>query len=297
VDTRFKVLISAPKSKHLSSEQCQFLQGIKRKLTSAGLRAVDPDEGRSLENYASEMLTIQGVIALAFGQWQGQRLVRKTDEAIFPTEFTHLHIALATTERRPLLIIKNKNVSERGALRPNLGYHIVKIPSSWDQAWLDDPDSEFQKPFQEWLKKVQLQNHVFLGYCSKAQATADAIQLFLTKTLGLRVMDWAMDFTAGRTIIEQIENANNLCCCGIFLFTKDDPMKGQEDRAAPRDNVVFEAGYFAAKARGKKRVLIIREEDAKMPADLDGIIYLPLMDRGNITSIHERLRQALDTVL
>ncbi|WP_447603718.1 TIR domain-containing protein [Nitrospira sp. Nam80] len=35
--------------------------------------------------------------------------------------------------------------------------------------------------------------------------------------------------------------------------------------------VVFEAGYFAS-AKGKKRVLIIRQSGTKMPADLGGDI-------------------------
>jgi len=36
-------------------------------------------------------------------------------------------------------------------------------------------------------------------------------------------------------------------------------------------------------------VLIIREEGAKMPADIGGSIYLPLRDRNDITPIHTKL--------
>jgi predicted nucleotide-binding protein len=43
-----------------------------------------------------------------------------------------------------------------------------------------------------------------------------------------------------------------------------------ENRAVPRDNVLFEAGYFI-QAKGKDRVLIVREAGAKMPADLGGM--------------------------
>lgn len=46
---------------------------------------------------------------------------------------------------------------------------------------------------------------------------------------------------------------------------------------APRDKVILEAGYFAA-AKGKERTLIIRQKGAKMPADLGGDIYAPLLD-------------------
>jgi predicted nucleotide-binding protein len=78
------------------------------------------------------------------------------------------------------------------------------------------------------------------------------------------------------------------------LFTKDDPFEGGDgDAAAPRDNVIFEAGYLMH-AKGKERVLVIREEGAKMPADLGGNIYLPLKDRKDISSIHYSVRRFLE---
>jgi hypothetical protein len=53
-----------------------------------------------------------------------------------------------------------------------------------------------------------------------------------------------MDFRAGRSILGEIENARAACSSGIFLFSEDDPLEGAPGGAAPRDNVVFEAGYF-----------------------------------------------------
>jgi Predicted nucleotide-binding protein containing TIR -like domain len=81
---------------------------------------------------------------------------------------------------------------------------------------------------------------------------------------------------------------------GIFLFTQDDLLEEeQEDRAAPRDNVVFEAGYFT-QSKGRERVLIIRESRVKMPADVGGNIYLPLKDRKDIRSIETQLRSFVE---
>ena len=58
--------------------------------------------------------------------------------------------------------------------------------------------------------------------------------------------------------------------------------------AAPRDNVVFEAGYFIG-VKGKRNVLIIRESGSKMPADLGGDIYAPLPDRASIAPIERTI--------
>ena len=100
---------------------------------------------------------------------------------------------------------------------------------------------------------------------------------------GATVLDW-QDFEPG-TILEQVKAAASRCSAGIFLFTESDKLEGQ---AAPRDNVVFEAGYFVH-AKGQQRVLIVKEADAKMPTDLGGLIYAPLADRENIDPIARQL--------
>jgi len=289
MNTTFKVLVSAPKLKNLSPEQQRFLGEVNKKVSRAGLQTVDMDEALRLEDQAREIRKLQGVIVVAFRQWQGQRLVGKRDEAIFPTEFNHLHIAIAAAARRPLLILKDKSVSERGALKPSLGCRTVKFHSRLDPTWLEG--SDFDKQFQLWLGEVKSQCDVFLGYCSKSAGTAAQIQIRLQR-LGATVVNWAMDFRAGTSILSEIESARTRCTSGIFLFTEDDPLEGPNGEAAPRDNVVFEAGYFMS-AKGAERCLIIREGRAKMPADLGGAIYVHLEKGGDVTTIEGRLANFL----
>ena len=59
--------------------------------------------------------------------------------------------------------------------------------------------------------------------------------------------------------------------------------------AVPRDNVVFEAGYFIG-LKGKRNVLIVREAGSKMPADLGGDIYASLTDRTDIRPYRKNSR-------
>jgi predicted nucleotide-binding protein len=69
--------------------------------------------------------------------------------------------------------------------------------------------------------------------------------------------------------------------------------------AAPRDNVVFEAGYFV-NAKGHSRVLVIRESgekrSAKMPADLGGAIDAPLPDLANIEALDQQLDRFVENL-
>jgi predicted nucleotide-binding protein len=118
---------------------------------------------------------------------------------------------------------------------------------------------------------------VFLGYSSTSEGTARNLKRFLQADLNLTVLDWKTDFAPSRSILQQIKEAASRCSAGIFLFTTDDKLMDETlaDKAVPRDNVVFEAGYFIS-AKGKDHVLIIREVGAKMPADLGGDIYASL---------------------
>jgi predicted nucleotide-binding protein len=95
--------------------------------------------------------------------------------------------------------------------------------------------------------------------------------------------------TYGRYTPESVQAAAR-CTAGIFLFTKDDDLvdRGQVDQAVPRDNVVFEAGYFTG-LEGKRDVLIIRESGSKMPADRGGDIYASLADKSDISPIERTL--------
>jgi predicted nucleotide-binding protein len=89
--------------------------------------------------------------------------------------------------------------------------------------------------------------------------------------------------------LQEIEEAAERCSAGIFLFTTDDKLLDEAlaDKAVPRDNVIFEAGYFI-NAKGKDHVLIVREAGAKMPADLGGDIYASLEEKSRIGPIKTR---------
>lgn len=132
-------------------------------------------------------------------------------------------------------------------------------------------------------------------YCSKSAGTAAQIQVLLEKN-GATVLNWAMDFRAGASILREIEEARSNCSCGIFLFSEGDPLEGVSGGAAPRDNVVFEAGHFIA-SKGALRCMIIRAGEAKLPADLGGAIYVPLDKNKGVDAIEGRLRWFLETNL
>ena len=88
-----------------------------------------------------------------------------------------------------------------------------------------------------------------------AQSGEQTISLLFTR-LGATVLDWKRDFPGGRTILEQVEDAARRTSGVVFLFTRDDRLKGKVEQAAPSDNVIFEAGFFV-RSKGHERVLIV----------------------------------------
>ena len=206
---------------------------------------------------------------------------------LLPTEFNHYEGALAHTLGLPTLVLVQRDVLRRVVFDMSFSGYVGEFDASDDVAWLHT--DYFRVPFNYWKEFLDQRRDLFLGYSSKSETTAAAIKQYLL-SLGARVLDWQTDFIPGRTILDQIEQAAARSIGGIFLFTKDDDLAdhGQIDQAVPRDNVVFEAGYFIG-LKGKRNVLIIRESGSKMPADLGGDIYASLANKADIAPIQRTL--------
>jgi hypothetical protein len=242
---------------------------------------------------------VAGVI-IGMPRWRlsdGQR------EVLMATEYSQYEGAVLRTVNIPIMILAQDNLFQRGVFEYNFGQFICKFPETADEKWLDLPD--FRQTLNIWLADINDRRDVFLGYCSSSASTAIQIRTFLERELGTTILDWKRDFSVARSVLEEIVEAGKRCSGAIFLFTKDDVLaeeapepkkrwfrevQPRAEFAIPRDNVVFEAGYFIG-VKGKRKVLVVREQGAKMPADLGGDVYAALEDRHNIESIKETLRR------
>jgi hypothetical protein len=233
-----------------------------------------------------------GAVILGLSRWSSQN---KNETIGMPTEYNHYEGALAASLKIPLLILSEEGIAERGIFSNGGGFIYTSIPVTADNNWFNN-DEYFIGRFNTWKRAINNRYQVFLGYSGAATNTANSLIAFLTGKLNLRVKEYRTNFIQGGTILEEIENAVNTCQCGIFLFTADDPLENSEYQASPRDNVIFEAGYFI-RAKGKERILIIREEGIKMPADLGGNIYLPLRNRNDISTITADVQYFLENRL
>lgn len=246
----------------------------------------------SFGNVLAVMQRCSGAVILGLPRWS---LQNGSETVLMPSEFTHYEGAVAHTFQIPVLTIALQGIPDRAVYWRGGDKVILKIPSHAESSWIDSDAFNFR--FSAWLDELSERRDVFLGYCSEGQLAAQALHLYLTKHLNLTVLDWAMDFTGGSTILDELESAAKRCTGGIFLFTKDDEFRdGDAHQAAPRDNVVLEAGYFI-RAKGKERVLIVREAGAKMPADMGGTIYAALPNQQSTAAVHSAVQKFVENQL
>ncbi len=284
-----RVYVSVPRDFNLDERQRILKHSILDNLRAKGL---EPQEFQvsglplrspyTFDAVKDIMARCHGALILAFARWRDP----SGDKRItMPTVWNHFEGAFALALKKEILVITEENVAEDGITWPGGGQIILIAPTGAGPEWLE---KEYAKPqVDAWIDAVKRTKDVFLAYSSKARATANDIQKFLLGR-GVSVHDWEIHFSPGSTILDELLHASKNCLGAIMLLTKDDNFLGEENYAAPRDNVIFEMGLFM-EAKGRERVLVVREEGAKMPADIGGGIYLSLKDRNDVAPIQMKL--------
>lgn len=86
----------------------------------------------------------------------------------------------------------------------------------------------------------------------------------------------------GRTIIEKFEDYSDVGYA-IVLLTPDDIGTSQDKpkdlQPRPRQNVVFELGFFVGKL-GRERVCVLYKEKFEILSDYEGVLFKPMDDGG-----------------
>jgi hypothetical protein len=141
---------------------------------------------------------------------------------------------------------------------------------------------------------------IFLGSSTQQEKLLEAL------TRGLQdiadVEPWTTVFSPGVSTLDRLAELTRQVDFAAFVFGLDDwtsrgsapdPSSGQ---AAPRDNVVFEAGLFGG-ALGMHRTFILHAHGAKLPTDLLGLTsirYEPATTPAIVRQMNEKLRKAIE---
>jgi len=298
-----RIFVSSPRDEHLDDRRNELKWTIIKEIEALGYEpqvfgsskggdGLPSGRAWSAKEADEVMQRCIGAAILGFPIWQCLRPAGGKTVSLV-TEHCHYEGALARAYRLPILAILEEGVEERVFFNRYAGDLPVRLPMQAQPTWVTE--NAFRDFLNGWNRRLGERKDVFLAYSGNLEGTAESIKNTLME-LGATVLDWKSDFVGGRTILEQVEDAARRKSGGVFLFTRDNMLKGKGELAVPRDNVIFEAGYFAH-SKGHERVLVIRGQGAKMPADLGGVVYETFADRTNVQDLNERLRRFLEVAI
>jgi len=310
-----RIFISSPRDTYLDDSRKILKWAIIGEIENLGyeVQVFNPEDGGrglaagiswSTREVEKIMRRCVGAAVIGFPFWNDCSQINKKDDlqrTSLVTEYCQYEGAIALTYNCPILGILEENVEKRLIFSSHGGDAIFLLPRNAGKKWIKTPD--FQNFLATWNNRVKKRSDLFLGYSSKSVEIAKKIKLYLEEQFpDLKLLDWNDGFLLGDTIINQIQEATNNCTGAIFLFTNDgelseyNEVREQTTKMITRDNVIFEAGFFAH-AKGTQRVHIISEKGSKIPADLGGVIYSFLQNRNDISSIYEKLKEFIDNNL
>ncbi|HEY2478839.1 MAG TPA: TIR domain-containing protein [Solirubrobacterales bacterium] len=141
---------------------------------------------------------------------------------------------------------------------------------------------------------------IFLGSSGQQEKLLEALTRGLADVA--EVEPWTTVFNPGLSTLDRLVELTHEVDFAAFVFAQDDwtargaapdPASGE---AAPRDNVVFEAGLFGG-ALGIRRSFILHANGAKLPTDLLGLTairYDPDPTPAMMRQINDKLRKAIE---
>jgi len=124
------------------------------------------------------------------------------------------------------------------------------------------------------VNRVNARPRVFMICSTEALAIARTIRVGLEHTAEIVIWSDEKIFPPGAYPIEALEEQVNQADFGIALAEPDDLIRSRDRKAAvPRDNVIFELGFFMSRlGRHRSLLLVPRAIDVKLPSDFKGLI-------------------------
>lgn len=137
---------------------------------------------------------------------------------------------------------------------------------------------------------------VFIGSSAAAKSQARAIVRRFTRP-GLRFLPWWDAFTAGRTLLKDLDHIRDRVDAALLVFSPESITRIRGKRhAIPNLNVLFELGYFYGHF-GEKRVAMARYGEFYLPSDLGGYIHIAgsrSFRRGKAVPVGKRTERELE---
>jgi CRP/FNR family cyclic AMP-dependent transcriptional regulator len=149
-----------------------------------------------------------------------------------------------------------------------------------------------------YINRANLKPRVFLICSSEALPIARAIRVGLEYNAQVEIWSDEKVFPPGTYAIEDLEYQVNEADFGIALAEPDDLVRSRDrTTSAPRDNVIFELGFFMSRL-GRRRTLLLvpRASDVKLPSDFKGLTPISYAKAASERELASALGPTIDRI-
>lgn len=149
----------------------------------------------------------------------------------------------------------------------------------------------------QFITKINTRPKVFIICSAESLDIARAVRVGLEHYAQGEIWSDEQIFKPGGYPIEDLETILNQSDFGIALAEPDDLILSRDKKSAtPRDNVIFELGFFMSKlGRYRTLLLVPRNEEIKLPSDFKGLTPISYMyDR---TAAASGMGPAIDRII
>jgi len=148
------------------------------------------------------------------------------------------------------------------------------------------------------VNRTNSRPRVFLICSAEALAIARTIRVGLEHDADVEI--WSDDkiFPPGGYPIEALEEQVNHADFGIALAEPDDLVLSRDRLSAtPRDNVIFELGFFTSRlGRHRTLLLVPRASEVKLPSDFKGLTPIPYNKADSSKDLPRAMGPAIDKI-
>jgi predicted nucleotide-binding protein len=156
---------------------------------------------------------------------------------------------------------------------------LAEIGADHPQIWrrIAQDLAERLEQRNQYVNRANLRPRLFLICSAEALPIAKAIRVGLEHDAEVVIWSDDMIFAPGAYPIEALEEQVGLADFGVALAEPDDLVLSRDRLSAtPRDNVIFELGFFMSRlGRHRTLLLVPQAEDVRLPSDFKGLTPLP----------------------
>jgi predicted nucleotide-binding protein len=150
----------------------------------------------------------------------------------------------------------------------------------------------------KFVNRANQRPRIFIISSSEADPIARTLRVGLSKESDVTVWNDELVFPPSGYPVEVLEREVNLADFGIALAEPDDLVFSRDRTSAtPRDNVIFELGFFMSRLGRHRTILLVpRQTEIKLPSDFKGLIPLEYESAADPKTRAELMGPAIDRI-